>query len=254
MTNKEISRVIWITGAGKGIGRELAKHYAGSGWTVAVSARTLADLQTLASELPVRRVNVFQLDVTDTEAVKATVNKIEDELGPLDTVILNAGTYVPTNARELSLDDTRHLVDTNFMGVVIGIAAAVEVFKERSRGHIAVVASLAGYRGLPGAAAYGATKAGLINFCEAMKPDLEHFGVKLTLINPGFVDTPLTAKNDFPMPFLMNAEDAALRIAKELDKAAFEITFPSRFAILMKLLRILPDRLFFMLSRRMLRE
>ena len=254
MTNKEISRVIWITGAGKGIGRELARHYAGNGWTVAVSARTLADLQTLASELPVRRVNVFQLDVTDTEAVKATVHKIEDELGPLDMVILNAGTHVPTNARELSLDDTRHLVETNFMGAVIGIAAAVEVFKERSRGHIAVVASLAGYRGLPGAAAYGATKAGLINFCEAMKPDLEQIGVKLTLINPGFVDTPLTAKNDFPMPFLMNAEDAALRIAKELDKTAFEITFPSRFVILMKLLRILPYRLFFMLTRRMLRE
>ena len=124
MTGKEISRVIWITGAGKGIGRELAKHYAGNGWTVAVSARTLADLQTLASELPVRRVNVFQLDVTDTEAVKATVHKIEDELGPLDVVILNAGTHVPTNARELSLDDTRHLVETNFMGAVIGIAAA----------------------------------------------------------------------------------------------------------------------------------
>tara|TARA_B100000676_G_C18091173_1_gene859931 strand:- start:6475 stop:7239 length:765 start_codon:yes stop_codon:yes gene_type:complete len=254
MMTEEISRIIWITGAGKGIGRELAKHYAVKGWTVAVSARTLVDLQSLVSEMPVGRVKVFPLDVTDGDAVRETLRKIEDELGPLDTVILNAGTHVLTNACALSVDDIRHLVDTNFMGTVNGIAAVLDVFKGRSRGHIAVVASLAGYRGLPGAAAYGATKAGLINFCEAMKPDLEKIGVKLTLINPGFVDTPLTAKNDFPMPFLINAEDAALRIAKALDKTAFEITFPRRLVFFMKLLRILPDRLFFMLTRRMLRE
>jgi short-subunit dehydrogenase len=116
------------------------------------------------------------------------------------------------------------------------------------------VASLAGYRGLPGAAAYGATKAALINMCEALKPDLERSGVKLSLINPGFVETPLTAQNDFPMPFLIPVEEAVAHIVRGLERSLFETAFPGRFAFLMKVLRILPDRLFFALTRRMLRE
>ena len=254
MTTIEGSRILWITGAGKGIGRELAKLYAGDGWTVAVSARTTADLRTLASELPAGAIHAFPLDITDEAAVTATVRTIEAELGPLDLAILNAGTHVPTDADNFTTEDVRFLVETNFIGTVNGIAAVLEVFKRRSCGHLAVVASLAGYRGLPGAAAYGATKAALINLCEALAPDLERSGIKLNLINPGFVETPLTAKNDFPMPFLMKAEDAAISIARGLEKSAFEITFPSRFAALMKLLRILPDRLFFTLTRRMLRS
>jgi short-subunit dehydrogenase len=130
----------------------------------------------------------------------------------------------------------------------------MKTFLARGGGHIAVVASLAGYRGLPGAAAYGATKAALINMCEALKPDLERSGVKLSLINPGFVETPLTAQNDFPMPFLIPVDEAVSQIVRGLERSNFEIAFPGRFAFLMKVLRILPDRLFFTLSRRMLRE
>ena len=141
---------------------------------------------TLASELPAGAIHAFPLDITDEAEVTATVRTIEAELGPLDLAILNAGTHVPTDADNFTTEDVRFLVDTNFIGTVNGIAAVLEVFKRRSCGHLAVVASLAGYRGLPGAAAYGATKAALINLCEALAPDLERSGIKLNLINPGF--------------------------------------------------------------------
>ena len=214
----------------------------------------MEDLETLAAEAPGGRIHTFPLDVTDAKAASRTVREIEERLGPVDLAILNAGTHTPTTAENLSADHFRHLVETNLMGTVNGMAPILEKFRARSRGQLAVVASLAGYRGLPGAAAYGATKAALINMCEALKPELEQAGIKLTLINPGFVDTPLTAKNDFPMPFLMSAEGAASCIARGLETGAFEITFPRRFAFLMKVLRLLPHPLFFALTRRMLRQ
>lgn len=254
MTASERAKIVWITGAGKGIGRELAKRYAAEGWVVAASARTENDLKTLSEEATASRIKAYPLDVTDAKSVSSLVRDIEETLGPLDLVILNAGTHLPTPAVNFSVDQFRHLVETNVMGTVNGLAPVLETFLRRRSGHIAVVASLAGYRGLPGAAAYGATKAALINMCEALNPELQRGGVKLSLINPGFVETPLTAKNDFPMPFLISAEDAAARIIRGLAQSKFEISFPNRFAILMKLLRLLPDRLFFVLTRRMLRE
>ena len=254
MTTADRARLVWITGAGKGIGRELARHYAQQGWTVAVSARTEADLQLLAEELPAGQIKIFPLDVTDKEAVATTVYQIEHKVGEIDLAILNAGTYTPTPAESFAVDPFRKLVETNLMGTVNGLAPLLEIFQKRLSGQIAVVASLAGYRGLPGAAAYGATKAGLINICESLRPELERHGVRLSVVNPGFIETPLTAKNDFPMPFLMPAKSAARRIAEGLEAGNFEITFPTRFALLMKLLRILPDRLFFLLSRRMVRR
>ena len=254
MTTADRARLVWITGAGKGIGRELARHYAQQGWTVAVSARTETDLQFLAEELPPGQIKIFPLDVTDQEAVATTVYKIEYELGEIDLAILNAGNYTPTPANSFAIDPFRNLVETNLMGIVNGLAPLLQIFQKRLSGQIAVVASLAGYRGLPGAAAYGATKAGLINMCESLRPDLERSGVRLSVVNPGFVKTPLTEKNDFPMPFLMPASSAARRIAKGLEAGVFEITFPTRFALLMKILRILPDCLFFLLSRRMVRR
>jgi len=137
---------------------------------------------------------------------------------------------------------------------VNGLSHIMPRFISRGRGHIAVVASVAGYRGLPTSAAYGATKAGLINMCEALKPELERHGVRLTLINPGFVETPLTDKNDFPMPFLISVDEAVNHIVRGLQSSRFETAFPRRFAFLMKILRILPDRLFFFVTRRMVRE
>jgi NAD(P)-dependent dehydrogenase (short-subunit alcohol dehydrogenase family) len=254
MTSETAPRVAWITGAGKGIGRALASRLAADGWTVAVSARTPEDLVSLAAEGPAGRIHAFPLDVTDLAATEAAVHGIERQLGPLDLVILNAGTHSPMSAETFSIDAFRRLVETNLMGTVNGLAHILPPFIARKRGHIAVVASVAGYRGLPTSAAYGATKAGLINMCEALKPELERHGVRLTLINPGFVETPLTDKNDFPMPFLISVEKAVEYIVRGLDGTAFEIAFPRRFACLMKILRVLPNRLFFALTRRMVRE
>lgn len=247
-------RVAWVTGAGTGIGRELARRLSCEGWTVAVSARTEGDLVSLAAQCAPGRIVPMPLDVTDLAATAHTVKAIEEQCGPIDLAVLNAGTHTPMGAGDFSVETVRNLMETNLMGSVNGLSHLLPRFIGRGAGHIAVVASVAGYRGLPSAAAYGASKAALINMCEALRPELDGHGVRLTLINPGFVDTPLTSRNDFPMPFLISADKAVEYIVRGLNGNAFEITFPRRFAALMKILRILPDRLFFALTRRMVRD
>ncbi|MDO8290496.1 MAG: SDR family NAD(P)-dependent oxidoreductase [Parvibaculum sp.] len=244
-------KTVWITGAGKGIGRALALHMAREGWSVAASARTVEDLTSLAVEGEAGRIHVFALDVTDLDATQKTIVKIEGELGPIDMAILNAGTHVAMSAENFSVATFRKLVDVNLMGPVNGLGVLLPLFRVRGRGHIAVVASVAGYRGLPTSSAYGATKAALINMCEALKPELVRDGIDLSLINPGFVETPLTEKNKFPMPFLISAEEAATTIYKGLINKKFEISFPWTFVLLLKLMRLLPYRLFFFLTSRM---
>jgi len=247
-------KVAWVTGAGKGIGRELAKRLSEDGWTVAVSARTEEDLRCLALDCRADSIHSFPLDVADIAATVETVARIAADLGQPDLVVFNAGTHIPISAEDFSVEAFRSLVETNLMGPVNGLSQILPQMIARRSGHIAVVASLAGYRGLPTSVAYGATKAGLINMCEALKPELAQCGVRLTLINPGFVKTPLTDRNEFPMPDLISVEKAAAHILRGLAADAFEIAFPWRFAFLMKLLRVLPDRLFFALTRRMVRQ
>jgi short-subunit dehydrogenase len=244
-------KTVWITGAGKGIGRALALTMAADGWQVAASARTTDDLTSLADESGTGRIHAFPLDITNAEANAETLAEISRQMGPLDLAVLNAGTHQPMSADTFSIETVRKLVETNLMGTVNGLAALLPVFRERRAGHIAVVASVAGYRGLPTSAGYGATKAALINMCEALKPELDREGVSLSLVNPGFVETPLTDKNEFPMPFLITAEEAAAALYKGLQKGKFEIVFPRRFAFLMKLVRLLPNRLLFSLTSRM---
>lgn len=248
---KTDGRIAWITGAGKGIGRALALRLAADGWTVAASARTDEDLLSLSKETGVGDIHSYPLNVTDPVATAAVFDRIESELGSVSLAVFNAGTHRPVSVSDFSVEAFRDLVETNLMGTVNGLATIMPRFIARKSGRIAVVASVAGYRGLPTAAAYGATKAGVINMCEALKPELERFGVTIQVVNPGFVETPLTDRNDFAMPFLISAEKAAEYIARGLAASAFEIAFPRRFALLMKLLRILPDRLFFAVSRRM---
>ena len=247
-------RIAWVTGAGKGIGRAVARKLAQDNWRVAVSARTRADLDSLAAECPTGSIEVFPVDITDKEAVFQTVVAIETAMGALDLALLNAGTHTPMQVADFDIDAFRKLCDVNLMGNVHCLGALMPRFIDRGHGTLAVVASVAGYRGLPTSAAYGATKAGLINMCEALQPDLARHGVGLKLINPGFVETPLTDRNTFPMPFLITAEQAAEAIVKGLNGRAFEIAFPWRFAAIMKLIRLLPNRLLFCLTRRMIPE
>ncbi|WP_247879550.1 SDR family NAD(P)-dependent oxidoreductase [Azospirillum sp. TSA6c] len=241
--------VTWITGAGSGIGRALAIHLANAGARVALSARTVEDLTAAVQMLP-DRMHMFPLDVTDRKATAATVAAIESRLGPIDRAVLNAGTHSPMSLEDFSADTARRLMEVNYMGVVHGLEALLPRMRARGRGQLAVVASVAGYRGLPTAAAYGPTKAALINLCESLKPDCDRAGIKLQLVCPGFIDTPLTACNRFRMPDLMPVEDAARELADGLDGNRFEIAFPRRFTRKLKLARCLPYRLYFPLVRK----
>lgn len=254
MANSNGQKIAWITGAGKGIGRALAVRLANEGWIITASSRTEQDLTRLVTDCAPGQAHAFPLDVSDLRSNEMTVSAIEEKIGDLDLVVLNAGTYIPVTADSFSVESIRQLVETNLMGTVHGLAQIIPRFIQRKGGHIAVVASLAGYRGLPSSAAYGATKAALINMCEALKPELARHGVRLTLINPGFVETPLTDLNDFPMPLIIPVDQAVDYIVRGLRSSAFEVAFPRRFAFMMNLLRLMPDQLFFWLSKMLVRQ
>lgn len=247
--------IVWITGAGKGIGRALALELAASGHVVAASARTEADLDFLIAEARDRggEVHAYRLDITNEEEAQAIVRSIEQELGPIGLAVLNAGTHAETSGAAFDLKAFRHVVDTNLSGAANCLAAVLPPLVVRRRGHVAIMASVAGYRGLPTAGAYAASKAGLIALFEAMAPELATVGVQLQLISPGFVDTPLTRQNSFAMPFLIPPERAAKIFARGLGTKRYEIVFPWQTALAMRVLRLLPYPLFFALTRRMVR-
>lgn len=247
-------RLALITGASAGIGRALALRMAAEGWRVVVSSRRPDALEALRDARPslVERLIPRVLDVTDGEAFNDLVAFVEAELGPLDTVILNAGDYDPMPLDAFDPAVFRRLMEVNYLGTVNGIAAALPVMRARGRGQILVTASLSAYRGLPRAAPYSATKAAVLNMVESLRPEADRLGVRLRVINPGFVRTRLTEKNDFRMPQLIDAERAAEYIARELDGGHFEIFFPKRLGWTFKLLRVFPYRWFFAVTRRML--
>jgi len=244
---------IWIIGGGSGIGRALAERYAAAGALVAVSGRRLSALSETAAARP-DRIRSFPLDVTDGAATEGCVAAIEQALGPIDLAILSAGRFAPSWAQNFDRTAFRAEIETNLIGVGNALDPLLKRMLARRRGTIAIVASVAGYRGLPGAAAYGAGKAALINLAEALAPEARRFGVRVMVVNPGFVRTPMTAANDFPMPFLMEVDEAARRIQRGIAAGGFEIAFPRRFAWLLKLGRCLPARLYFALTRRMVRS
>ncbi|WP_159945858.1 SDR family NAD(P)-dependent oxidoreductase [Rhizobium sp. 18065] len=247
-----MTKIAWITGSSSGIGRALVERLVRDGYTVAVSARGAEALADLATSAP-QHIRSFPLDVTDKTAVQTVAETIEATLGPIDLAIFAAGSYTRDYAAGFSSERTRQMFELNVLGTAQCLEAIMPRMMERKRGQIAVVASVSGYVGLPGAASYGATKAALNALCEALYPELDSHGVKLTIVNPGFVDTPLTQKNDFPMPFLVSAEEAADSIADGLSKNRFEIIFPWKMALAIRLLHALPHRLRFAITSRMLR-
>jgi NAD(P)-dependent dehydrogenase (short-subunit alcohol dehydrogenase family) len=248
--------VAWVTGAGKGIGRHVALELARRGWQVAVSARTVSDLDQVVAETAnfPGHAAAYAADITDAAAMAELTKSIESELGAIDLAILNAGTYIRFGAVDFTAEAFAEQININVMGTVNCLAPVMRRMRERRRGHIAVVSSLSGYRGLPLASAYGASKAALTNMCEALKPELEAFDIGITVVHPGFVRTPLTDLNQFPMPFLMEPDVAAQRIVQGIMRGRFEIAMPTRFALLMKLVRCLPYAAYFFISRRMLKE
>lgn len=246
LTSPQSRQIIWITGASSGIGRDLALSFAHDGHRVAVSARNVEKLREL--EIASTNISAFPVDVTDTAAVAMTFANIEQALGPIDLAILNAGVWQPMTASRYDLDKAKASMDVNYTGVINALAPAMKAMIARGRGHLALVASVAGYRGLPKGAAYAPTKAALISLAESLYADLKLKGVRMTIINPGFVATPMTERNTFPMPFIVSTDDAVKAIRRGLDSSRFEIVFPTRMAILMKTLRVLPYRIFFLAS------
>lgn len=245
-----MSKVCWITGAGSGIGRELARQMARDGWTVAISGRRAAALAGTSDGAA--EIHSWPLDVTSRTAVNETIAAIEARHGPIDLAILSAAQYQPMDFDDFDAATFAAMMDSNVLGVANCLDPLIKVMRPRAQGQIAIVASVAGYRGLPKAAGYGAGKAALINMAEALRPAAELAGIRLQIINPGFVATPMTERNRFPMPFLIDAEDAATRIRKGLGRSNFEIAFPRRFALLLKIGRLLPYRLYFAVTRRMI--
>ena len=246
-------RVAWITGASSGIGRALALRLASRGWQVAASARDAAALATLAAAMPAQ-IRIWPLDVTDAAATTAAVAAITAALGPLDLCVFNAGTYRRDSAASFRAGDFRALLEVNLMGVVHSLDAVLPAMLARRHGQIAVVASLAGLVGLPGAAAYAASKAALIRMGEALQPELRAAGIELSIVAPGFVDTPLTRLNDFPMPFLLSLEAAVDRIERGLERRRPLIAFPWPMVVALKLLALLPATLRLRLTAGMVRS
>lgn len=245
--------VAWITGASSGIGYSLSLALANEGWRVAATARSKDSLEALTSaakELP-GEIVAYPGDVTDTSLMADHCRSIERDMGGIALLVANAGIYLPQDGLDADVDAFRKSFDVNLMGAVNVLLPAIETMKLRSRGQIAIVSSVAGYSGLPTSAAYGASKAGLINMAESLKFDLDRAGIRIQLINPGFVDTPATKSNPFPMPHLISREEAAEEIIKGLQHPSnFEIAFPGAFVRQLKVLRMLPYRAYFALVSR----
>jgi len=235
---------VWLTGASSGIGEALIDPLVQAGARVAISARRQEVLSALVERYPGGKVMPVPVDVTDRTAVSAAVRHIEMQWGGIDLAILNAGTHIPVNGAAINADDFETLIRANYLSVIYGAEAVLPGMLARGKGHLAGVASVAGYRALPTAAAYGASKAAAILALDAIRFDVEPRGVDVTVINPGFVRTPLTDKNTFSMPGLIDADRAAAIILRGLARRKKEIHVPATFSWTMKALRVLPYPVF----------
>ena len=242
-------KVAWITGASSGIGEALTRIMAREGWRVYISARRGELLQALADE-GLGDVRPLPLDVTDGPATQAAVAHIVAESGRLDQVVLNAGVFWPQKAVGLKAKDFHRMFAINVGGIAEGLEAVLPPMMAAGSGKICLLGSVAGYRGLPTSPAYCGTKAAIIAIAESLKPELDPTGVVMQVACPGFVRSEATAINEFPMPFLMETEEAAAAFYRGLvGHNRFEITFPKIFAVIMKTMMGLPYWLFFMLMR-----
>ena len=247
-----LSKRVWITGASSGLGAALAREYAAHGWQVLLTARASSRLDAMAAELGAC-ARSYPVDVTDLAALSATITAIEADGGLPDLVILNAGTFRPMTLDAFEQGAVAELFAVNFFSVTAAIAALLPALRRRRAGHIAVTGSVAGDIGLPYAGAYSASRAALVRMCQSLRPELERDGITISLIEPGFVATPLTAKNDFPMPFLIDAARAAAIIRRALAQGRFRIRFPLAMSMLMGLFAALPEWVSLPIRRRMLR-
>ena len=238
---------VWITGGGSGIGKALALSFGSDGWDVVISGRDQQRLQKVCELSP--QIRSVVCDIKDEEDVLSAQPKI----GQIDLAVLNAGDYWPGLTYACSQNDHREIFEVNYFGTLNCIQAVLPKMRKNG-GRLAIVGSLAGYIGLPNASAYGPSKAALISLCESLRAELQDSLVTVQLINPGFVKSALTDKNDFTMPNLLSAEQAAIEIRHGLEGDRFEIAIPRTFVWRMKFLQMMPYRLYFYLARKMLEQ
>ena len=239
-------KTIWITGGSTGIGKALAIKFASKGWNVAVSARRSELLNELSNSY--ENISGFPLDVTDKEKCKEIFDDIKQKYQNVDICFFSTGTWDPKKEKDIDVEQIENVFKVNFFGTVNSIKAVEQYFRDKKSGIITIVSSIAGYRGLPNSTGYGPSKSALNNLAESLYFDFKRYNVRVCLVSPGFIKTPMTDKNDFKMPFLKTPEYAADQIYEGLiNKKIFEIHFPKSLTITLKLLSFLPSKMYFYL-------
>lgn len=241
---------VWIIGASSGIGEACAKSLINQNARVALSSRRIERLNTIAQTAKADQTLVVPCDVTDDQKLAAAYEKIVNEWSEIDLLLFVSGIYTPLRADQFDIQVAQQTIESNLLGPMKAVALVLPKMLQAQKGHIAIVGSVAGYSGLPKALAYGPSKAAIINFCEILYYDLLPKGIGVHMISPGFVATEATAQNDFEMPALISAEEAASEILSGIQNGEFDIHFPKRFSRFLKFLRILPYPLYFWIVRR----
>ena len=243
-------KTIWITGGSTGIGKALAIKFANKGWNVAISARRENLLQEISSNH--ENIHGFPVDVTDKIKCKQTFEKIRNKFENIDICFFSTGTWDPKKEKDIDVEQIENVFRVNFFGTLNSIKAVEEYFKNRKMGTITIVSSIAGYRGLPNSTGYGPSKSALNNLAESLYFDFKRSNVRVCLVSPGFIKTPMTDKNDFKMPFLKTTDYAAEKIYDGLvNKNIFEIHFPKSLTLILKILSFLPSSIYFGLVGKM---
>ena len=240
----EDKKVIWITGASSGIGRALAIKFANEGWIVAASARR----ENLLQELNKINENIysFPLDVTNIDGCKKVFKDIIEKFNDVEISIFGTGIHDPKSEKEFNLEKIRKIMEVNYFGTMNSINSVYSFYNDKKSGQISIISSVAGYRGLPAAGGYCASKSALTSFAESLHFEMKRKNVRVSLVSPGFIKTPMTDQNDFPMPMIKSPEFAAEQIYTGLiNKKSFEIHFPKIFTYFLKFLRILPNSIYF---------
>ena len=237
-------KVIWITGASSGIGKALAIKFANEGWIVAASARRenlLADLKKINEN-----IYSFPLDVTNIDQCKNVFKNIIQKFKSVEISVFGTGIHDPKSEKEFNLEKIRKIMEVNYFGTMNSIHSVYDYYNNKKDGQISIISSVAGYRGLPAAGAYCASKSALTSFTESLHYEMKRKNVRVSLVSPGFIKTPMTDQNDFPMPMIKSAEFAAEQIFLGLiKKKGFEIHFPKIFTFMMKILSMLPSNIYF---------
>ncbi len=237
-------KTIWITGGSTGIGKALAIKFASKNWNVVVSARRVELLNELSDTY--ENISCFPLDVSDKEKCKEVFTEIKNKFENIDICFFSTGTWDPKKEKDIDVDQMQNVFQINFFGTVNCIKAVEQYFRDKRNGIITIVSSIAGYRGLPNSTGYGPSKSALNNLAESLYFDFKRYNVRVCLVSPGFIKTPMTDKNDFKMPFLKTPEYAAEKIYDGLvNKNVFEIHFPKSLTITLKLLSLLPSKIYF---------